>query len=322
MKQKVTIADVASHCHVSKSSVSRYLNNGYVSEENKEKIQKAIEELGFERDFFASRIKSKHSQLIGIIAHDITRLEHAFMLQGISRQLMRLGYQGMIQLSDGSAQKEMECLQNMSKQGVDGVIFLDCKEPNHVKELVQSLQMKVLFANQPCEFATFLGLEEEKAGNLVGNYLLEKQLHSICYLGELNEIAKQRKKGCMKAYEDHLIPCTYEHLEVGNEEAAYAAGTKILERKPEVVICAQEQYGLALNKYLQEVHVHVPQNISIICFGTGTQSAYCYPALDVVTFDFDAFGANLVELICALIQMDQPHWKESGVRIVKRESVR
>ena len=42
MKQKVTIQDIANMVNVSKSSVSRYLNNGYVSEENAKKIKEAM----------------------------------------------------------------------------------------------------------------------------------------------------------------------------------------------------------------------------------------------------------------------------------------
>lgn len=41
MKQKVTIQDIANMVNVSKSSVSRYLNNGYVSEENAKKNKRS-----------------------------------------------------------------------------------------------------------------------------------------------------------------------------------------------------------------------------------------------------------------------------------------
>ena len=59
MKRKVTIQDIANMVNVSKSSVSRYLNNGYVSEENAKKIKEAIEKTGFETNFFAKIFCSK-----------------------------------------------------------------------------------------------------------------------------------------------------------------------------------------------------------------------------------------------------------------------
>ena len=51
MERKVTIQDIANMANVSKSSVSRYLNNGYVSEENSKRINgsgKAL--LSFQND--------------------------------------------------------------------------------------------------------------------------------------------------------------------------------------------------------------------------------------------------------------------------------
>lgn len=211
MKRKVTIEDVAKHCHVSKSSVSRYLNHGYVSEDNKEKIQQAIEELGFERDFFARRIKAKHSDLIGIIAHDLTKIEQALILQGIQAHLHERGYQGVIQLSDGSAIKDQECLSTMIKQGVDGVIFVDCLDPSFVQAQVESSQMRVLFANRSCMFASFLDIDEEKAGSLLGNYCIEKNIHHVLYLGERDDGMTKRKTGMQKVYEVQGKQLTYSH---------------------------------------------------------------------------------------------------------------
>lgn len=43
MKQKVTIQDIADMAGVAKSTVSRYLNNGYVSKEKAALIDKVIE---------------------------------------------------------------------------------------------------------------------------------------------------------------------------------------------------------------------------------------------------------------------------------------
>ena len=56
MERKVTIQDIAAIAEVSKSTVSRYLNHGYVSEEKAERIQKAIAATGFSSNAFARRV--------------------------------------------------------------------------------------------------------------------------------------------------------------------------------------------------------------------------------------------------------------------------
>ena len=53
MEQKTTIKDVAELAGVSKSTVSRYLNHGYISLEKQEKVRKAIEETGFKSNCLA-----------------------------------------------------------------------------------------------------------------------------------------------------------------------------------------------------------------------------------------------------------------------------
>ena len=61
-QQKVTIKDVADLAGVSKSTVSRYLNNGYISMEKQAKVRKAIEATGFQSNFFAKRLEDPGKQ--------------------------------------------------------------------------------------------------------------------------------------------------------------------------------------------------------------------------------------------------------------------
>ena len=67
MGAKVTIKDVAELAGVSKSTVSRYLNHGYISLEKQKRVREAIEKTGFKSNFFAKRLKTQESKLIGIV---------------------------------------------------------------------------------------------------------------------------------------------------------------------------------------------------------------------------------------------------------------
>ena len=61
---KVTITDIAKMAGVSKSTVSRFLNNGYVSEANRKKIQTAIDKTNYQANFFAQALNADRSQLM------------------------------------------------------------------------------------------------------------------------------------------------------------------------------------------------------------------------------------------------------------------
>ena len=82
----VTIKDVAALAGVSPSTVSRTCkNNPSISTETKEKVRKAMIELGYEVNFQASNLASQYSRTIGIILPPSARevYENAFYLQAM-----------------------------------------------------------------------------------------------------------------------------------------------------------------------------------------------------------------------------------------------
>ena len=122
MDQKVTIKEVAELAGVSKSTVSRYLNHGYISTEKQERVRAAIEQTGFQSNFFAKRLKTKESKLIGIVLPRMDSVTVGKLLAGISRVLEPAGYQGILLVSQLSSRKELENIRNLQQQGVDGIL--------------------------------------------------------------------------------------------------------------------------------------------------------------------------------------------------------
>ena len=94
MGAKVTIKDVAELAGVSKSTVSRYLNHGYISLEKQQRVREAIEQTGFKSNFFAKRLKTQESKLIGIVLPRMDSVTVGKLLSGINRIFDPAGYQG------------------------------------------------------------------------------------------------------------------------------------------------------------------------------------------------------------------------------------
>ena len=70
--KKITIFDVAECAGVSKGTVDRVLHNrGEVSKTSAEKVRKAIEELGYEPNLYASLLASKKARLIACLLPEV-----------------------------------------------------------------------------------------------------------------------------------------------------------------------------------------------------------------------------------------------------------
>lgn len=317
MKQKITIDDVAKHCNVSKSSVSRYLNNGYVSAKNKEIIKNAIEELGFERDFFASKIKAKHTRMLGIIVNDLTAQGNARILNGMQERLSKLDYQGMILLSNGK--QAQECYKELLAMGVDAVIFLDCKEPDALSKLVRNHQGKVLFAKYQCSFAPYLDVDERRAGKMMGDYLMQKQLHKILYIQQDKEVGAKRLKGIEEAFGTTHYEMAIQN--VANAQDAYEKMKALVSKSYQLVLCENEALALAILKLCHELNIHIPQNLSCACFGEGTSGNFSYPSLTSLVYRYEAFGANLIEEMVAINEGREPQWEAIKYELIERDSV-
>ena len=55
----MNIAEIAKMAGVSKAAVSRYLNNGYISEEKREAIRKVVEETGYRPSVQAQTLRTR-----------------------------------------------------------------------------------------------------------------------------------------------------------------------------------------------------------------------------------------------------------------------
>lgn len=323
MKKKVTITDIATRCNVSKSSVSRYLNNGYVSKENAEKIRAAIEETGFETNYFASRLKAKRSRLIGIIVSDIAQYECARTLNGMQHKLNAQGYQGVILLGENDVEKERNCIKSFAQQGVDGIIIERSDHVDELKEQIDKYGVPVLFANRTCTYAPFLDLEEKKAGILLGSYFVERGYQKFVYLQHDDTKGLKRKEGFLHSYEEKGKTCSFDVMSFdGSLQGAYDIARLLAGQQYDAIICERDEHAISVMKHFHEFHIHVPQNIAVATFGGNEIAKMCSPGITTLAFAYDTFGENLVEEMIAIIESRAPEWADVKLTLIERESVK
>nr|WP_312291551.1 LacI family DNA-binding transcriptional regulator [Clostridium chromiireducens] len=327
MDRKVTIQDIANMVNVSKSSVSRYLNNGYVSEENAKKIKEAIEKTGFETNFFAKRLKTKKSGLVGIVIPRIDSVTIGKVLTGINKKLRENGYQGIILISELDIEKELSNINSLHQQGVDGIIISSMAITKKHIELISRLSIPTIFTGQRNEFINYIKIDDYEAGKMMGSYFTAKGHTNIVFIG-VNEwdkaVGVDRKNGFFDAVKEGNPESNIQFIETDfSFISAYNKGEEVLKYKPTAIVCATDNICLGILRYLHENNIKVPDEISVAGFGGYDIGSVSYPTLTTVAFDYELIGIKAAQGILDLIEgRELKENNDTSLKLIERESVR
>lgn len=327
MKRKVTIQDIANMVNVSKSSVSRYLNNGYVSEEKAEKIREAIEKTGFETNFFAKRLKTKQSKLIGVILPRIDSVTVGKLLTGINKKLESEGYQSIILISELSLEKELSHINSLYQQGVDGIIVNSIAITKEHIKLINRLNIPVIFTGQKNSLVDYIKIDDYEAGKMMGEFLKEKNHKKVVYIGvsEKDEaVGIDRKNGFISAFKEGNEGSQVDSIESDfSFMKAYEKSKEALNFNPTAIICATDNICLGVLRYLHENKISVPEDISVAGFGGYEVGSVSYPTLTTIAFNYETIGEETAQGILDLINdKELSNEKQFSLKLIERESVR
>lgn len=123
-KKRVTIDQVAAQAGVSKTTVSRYLNQRYdaLSENTRQRIHQVIEELNYHPNRIAQSLKARNSRILGCLVSDISSPFSSIIVKGINSVCTQAGYQLLLVDSEDDPERERTGIQDLLENQVDGLI--------------------------------------------------------------------------------------------------------------------------------------------------------------------------------------------------------
>lgn len=259
----VTIKDVAALAGVSPSTVSRTCkNNASISEETKERVRKAMLELGYEPNFQASNLASQNSRTIGIILPASAKevYENSFYLeaiQGISHYCN--GRQYMTTIVTGQDEEEiLDAVRSMSRSGkVDGFIVLYSRKDDPVIDFLFNEGLLYILIGKATSYTNqtiYIDNDNLLAGREATEYLYQLGHRKIAYLGSDSALmfSADRKAGYQLALTSHQIPVRPEYcIEVKNVSANNEnaiRGLLMQEAPPTAILVSDDILAVSLER--------------------------------------------------------------------------
>lgn len=122
---KYTIKDIAKHAGVGTTTVSRVLNDHpYVSEEKREKVLQAIEDLNYRPNFNARWLRESSSGLIGFVTDDVAITPFAVdIIRGAQEAAYKQSYVLLVMNTDSSLQSAESAVEFLLERQVVGIIY-------------------------------------------------------------------------------------------------------------------------------------------------------------------------------------------------------
>ena len=181
-----TMADVARQAGVSAMTVSRALKNKVqVSSPARQKILRAVSELGYVLDQAAGSLSSRKTGFIATLIPSINNSNFSDTARGITDELGRTGLQLLLGYTDYSEDDEEKLIEAMLRRRPEGVILTGGVHTPHTRRMLSSAGIPVIetWDVPPEPIDQVVGFSNEEAMRLLITTLAAKGYRKFGYVG-------------------------------------------------------------------------------------------------------------------------------------------
>lgn len=306
-RQPITIHDVAKAAGVSVSTVSRVLNEkDDVAEETYKKVQGVIEELGYSSNLAAKSMRSRKTNVIGLIMPDVTDPFSVHVAKGVNRAILELNYDLMIYTSGdvrklSSSTKEQQFISSLNNSFTDGVIIVTPTSGHFISTSpVVAVDPNIHEPSGPAVIST-----NYKGAIEATQYLIDLGHRRIAHIGGRLDLlsAIRREKGYKDALNNAGIvydPTLFINGDYTRETGKECAERLLnLENPPTAIFASNDQTAFGVYEVAESLNIRIPQDVSVIGFDNVPESENYN--LTTVDQHIDRMGYTATKMLIDLI---------------------
>lgn len=303
----VTLADIARVAQVSVSTVSRVLSNqNYpIKAENRQRILKLAEEMGYKPNLVARSLQSNRSHLVGVIVDRMQSPFAAATVQGIQDGLRNAGYSISIAYSNRDQALATEAINSFYSRQVDGIVILNSWLHTYNDAILSLQDRPFVFVNRVfgnC-LSNCVGPGDHYGAQLATQHLINLGHRRIGFIGGMKDWieAQNRLSGYWDALLKHSLPVDEALIKYGDwgVDSGHQAARALLalEDKPTAIFAANDIMALGAMYAMQEAGLKIPEDVAIVGYDDRDFAAWIRPALTTVRMPSYEMGQAAARLL-------------------------
>ena len=325
----MNITEFAALAGVSKTAVSRYFNNGYLSPEKRAIIEEAVRRTGYSPSETARGLRTRRTRQIGVVLPRLSGESTARVVDGISLVLGDKGYRMLLANTANRPEREVEYLDTLRQSGVDGVIFLaSIFTPEH-RAVLKSMHMPVVIVAQQydgysCVYHDDLGAARDLT------QLLIRRGSRPAYIGVTAQdraAGLSRREGYVQAMRQAGLPVRTEDMCVAGFgiEDVYEQAKRLLQtRQPDGFFCATDAIAVGAMQACRELGAQVGRDVLVAGVGDSRIGQVTATPLTSVHLHYKTSGQEAAQLLLRLLRSQGGGVRSVclGYEMIERESTR
>lgn len=308
-----TIKDLAKKTGLGYATISAYLNGVSVRPYNKEKIEKAINELGYIRNDYARGLKTHKSGTIGVLIPELSNIFATTIISEMEEELREKGY-GIIVCDCRSDMKlEQQSIRFLLSKMVDGLIVMPVSTDGEVFTTALEKRVPVTVIDRLTNNikVSHIVINNREVSRQATEKLLAKGRKNIALItGDMRVYtAKERRLGYQEVLEENGL---YNENVVYNGglcvEGGYQATKKMLAENPQTDAVFVTNYEMTVGCMIAmtEEGKKIGEDIEFIGFDNVEMSNVFTPKLTTVKQPLKEIGQLAAKTIMAMINGEEP----------------
>lgn len=332
----ITIRDVARDSGYSASTVSIVLNNAplsrYIPAETKQKIETAARRLGYRPNPLARSLRSKRSNIVGVMVFDITDPFCTPILRGLENSLYQSNYLSFLADAHNEPHRFERYLEMFLDRRVEGLIVIANWLVTDIKILADlaDRQMPTVVTGRAFETDTVstVSVDNEGGASLALEHLYRLGHREIAFLRGPKALSSsgQRWRG-IKIFAQSVglsldakrIAELPQSLDPNSSfEAGAQLTTELLRRGKSfsALIAYDDVTALGAIRALKKKGLRVPEDCSVVGFDDVAQASLSAPSLTTIRQPMEAMGSLSVGIVLEAISAAQ---QKREIPVVRRK---
>ncbi|WP_257352126.1 LacI family DNA-binding transcriptional regulator [Pseudalkalibacillus decolorationis] len=272
--KNITIADVAKHANISKSTVSQYLNKRYeyMSEKTRKKIEETIKELNYEPNIIARSLKQKSTFTVGVVVANILHTFSTQIIRAIENYFYQQGFHIIVCNADDEPKKEKKYIEMLRAKQVDGIIIFPTGGNLDLYKRMKRDRFPIVFMDRTIkdlDIATVM-LDNQLAAQLAIDHFVEKGYKNIAIVTTsiIRSISPrvERIRGYKDTLESYGIQIKTDYIKTADLKKISAELSELfdLKKPPDAILAGNDIVLNEVLRYMKKYDLKIPEDAAII----------------------------------------------------------